>query len=513
MAGFLVLVRLIAVARITWPAVGVEASAEDDQDSLLPPCRKGAIIRTLQVPQVSGPPRQALLLHGGKGAAYHETTVDEVQGGKGRRLAGKGGKGRREKEAIVFGDTWSFDLETGSWSNIASPAAMGVRWKAEGAVVNNGRDLAIFGGCSTTDASGVKDDLWVFSFESGGVGQWRLVSAGAGGADAPVKRRGHVVVANSSHLVVFGGKTYGAPDFTGNPDIVLLDLWAIPLDSLRVGGPAAKWTQGASFPGAERWGATGTVLRREDGSEVFVLFGGRANTPGYARHSLEPGAYTYHNDAWLYDFAADKWSQVQSDSLRPMRRDHHGAANIGDELFVFGGRSKETRDADSDLGDLWSLSLTTNRWIPHHKDWFAPSARYMPAVAEVNWRQKSGLAVFGGESLPGSSKKSTMNDLWVYTPGPGAGWSKLSDSHCKHTPDEPAPEDDDDYLLDDELAEFQDDLGLGPLSQDEDVVQFVAQVSLGVTLMAGLSVGAWKIMGQRAVNDPPIIDLQRPLWQ
>merc|ERR1719392_503404 len=84
------------------------------------------------------------------------------------------------------------------------------RWKHESVAVNNWRDIVLFGGCTTTNAEGVRNDLWVLNLNSGLRGIWRRVedSNWQAGSNHPVPRRGHVVSANQSHLVIFSGKTY-----------------------------------------------------------------------------------------------------------------------------------------------------------------------------------------------------------------------------------------------------------------------------------------------------------------
>jgi len=103
---------------------------------------------------------------------------------------------------------------------------------------------------------------------------------------------------------------------------------------------------------------------------------------------------------------------------------------VDGDLFVYGGRASEKKTADAVLGDLWSYSLSRGGWRQHHSiTGAAPIARYMPGVSEVNWRGQPALAVFAGETLPGSTKKTTMNDVWVYQPGK-LTWTMLFESDC-----------------------------------------------------------------------------------
>lgn len=67
---------------------------------------------------------------------------------------------------------------------------------------------------------------------------------------------------------------------------------------------------------------------------------------------------------------------------------------------------------------LWrsGYSLETMRWTQHLPEGAAPSARFMPGVSDIVYKGKPHLAVFAGETLPGSTKRTTLNDLWVFEP-------------------------------------------------------------------------------------------------
>ena len=40
---------------------------------------------------------------------------------------------------------------------------------------------------------------------------------------------------------------------------------------------------------------------------------------------------------------------------RPPARDHHGAATLQGQLYIYGGRCSERREKDSVLADVWSF--------------------------------------------------------------------------------------------------------------------------------------------------------------
>jgi len=400
-----------------------------------PPCRKSADLHALKRPGGG----QVLVAFGGKGYDWSGTAK-----------GGKGGKGEKlTKRVHILGDTWLFDMDNDTWREQVPHGRQHEpvkRWKSVAAAFDGDQKLAMFGGCQTTPSVGVLNDVWVFD-----AGGWRQVQT----TNPPRRRRGHVVAANSSHLVIFGGKTYSVSASGSGGGVCIKDLWALPLSALAAGNQArGTWTRGKDFPGDCFWGASGTVLTKPDGGAVLAVFGGRFLHEGAGFHSTAASAYTYFSNLWLYDFAADSWSIAKTHGPVPHSRDHHGAANVDGDVFIFGGRVKETREADSDLNDVWSYNLVAEKWTKHPKGQGAsPAARFMPGVASVTWRGRSVLAVFGGESLPGASKRTTLNDIWIYDPSFNSGWVLLSPSRCNRAMvgDEEDEEDDDDDI--EELAE------------------------------------------------------------
>lgn len=373
--------------------------------------------------------------------------------------------------------------------------------------------MILFGGCKTTAASGVMNDLWVFTTEANHPrkGLWTQVFT----VNAPEPRRGHVTTSNRTHLVIVGGKGWNKQ--VGSH--VLHDLWSIPLAALGLSsdeeGPAKqlgsldtvlagkqpgagagpRWTQGAGFPGAPRWGATGTLLKGANGVEVLGFFGGRHLNENAGFHSTAASAYTYYNELWLYNFAADSWSLAEpAGGVAPHPRDHHGAAGVNGDLYVFGGRVMESRSADAVRNDLWSFSLATGAWTLHTPvGSAAPSQRYMPGVSSTKWRGESVLAIFGGESLPGSTKKTSMNDVWVFAKDAAIGkptWIELYRAECL-----PGPEPRDGALLGAGAAAREEGLLGGGLVQARTTTAVAAAGLAAVTCGLVLGVVRWRQHG------------------
>jgi N-acetylneuraminic acid mutarotase len=358
-------------------------------------------------------------------------------------LVAYGGKGWtwRERRHMIdhnvkmLGDMWQFDVEYGTWREVDTgknrPAA---RWKLASTLVHNDSHLVLMGGCTATGAHFVQNDLWVFSPEDPAETRWRRVET----FNNPVQRRGHVLVHNKTHLIIYGGKTSNkwAREQSGSKgaDNCLKDLWAISKNAVLSSSASRKertWTQGASFPAGCRWGATGDHVQDSKGNMFLALFGGRHLDAGPEHQATSK--YTYYNDIWLYDFARNKWLQPSVTGRKPLARDHHGAACMHGQLFIYGGRQAENRSANSVLDDLWSFDVSSNTWHEHVPHGLRPAARYMPGVARVSIHGSHHFAVFAGETLPGSTKLTTRNDVWVYNPTT-ASWTQLFASTCQESP-------------------------------------------------------------------------------
>lgn len=348
------------------------------------------------------------------------------------------------RKVTMLGDTWTFDVNSDTFRKVLGDAPK-PRWKPSSTVTVDRSHMVLFGGCKTTDISGVMNDLWVFTPAEKDGGSWARVYT----ANPPSKRRGHIAVANSTHLIVLGGKGYD-----GKAQ-VLTDMWAIPLASIGIGDavkpkPAhgmalditfggkatankgamepSQWTQLTSFPGGKRWGATGELVKGAHGKEMLAVFGGRNLNSGGGFHSVDANAYTYYNELWLYDFEADKWETANPTGPAPHPRDHHGATELEGELYIFGGRVSEQRASKSVLNDLWSYSLQSGSWTLHEAHGgVAPNPRYMPGVSSTVWKGRNTIAVFGGETLPGSTKTTSLNDMWLYD---GKSWHEASPVEC-----------------------------------------------------------------------------------
>jgi N-acetylneuraminic acid mutarotase len=87
----------------------------------------------------------------------------------------------------------------------------------------------------------------------------------------------------------------------------------------------------------------------------------------------------------------------------PSLRVAHGAAAIGEEIYLFGGRNAEKVE----LGDFWKWNIRSHEWTKLSPAFSGPTGRSYHGTVAVQDK----LYVFGGCSAAGR-----QNDLWCYDP-------------------------------------------------------------------------------------------------
>ncbi|HEY6607870.1 MAG TPA: kelch repeat-containing protein [Candidatus Limnocylindria bacterium] len=119
--------------------------------------------------------------------------------------------------------------------------------------------------------------------------------------------------------------------------------------------PALAWSRLAAVGPAAREDHTWTV---DDEAEVAYLFGGRDGSVSFA-------------DLWVYDLAADAWTELAPASPPPARFGHEAAWVDGVGLVVFGGQA-----GTAFFNDLWAYDAASNAWSQLPSDGAVPVPRY-----------------------------------------------------------------------------------------------------------------------------------------
>eukprot|EP00727_Mastigamoeba_balamuthi_P002093 m51a1_g11881 hypothetical protein (652) ;mRNA; f:573363-575487 len=160
------------------------------------------------------------------------------------------------------------------------------------------------------------------------------------GAPCPLPRCSHQAVGlrygGRDLMYLFGGE-FSTPD--GEKFRHFRDTWCLDLES-------GRWEE-VLCPGKGASPTARSGHRMTSWKKQLVLFGGYFD-------SLEDTRYM--NDLWLFDLEARKWTKVDvlgaSDKASaPAPRSGCQLAVYGDWLYVFGGYSRELRDATADDDD------------------------------------------------------------------------------------------------------------------------------------------------------------------
>ncbi len=113
------------------------------------------------------------------------------------------------------------------------------------------------------------------------------------------------------------------------------------------------------------------------------------------------------NDTWMYDVAANTWTQ-SAPATPPGPRDSHALARTGDTVILYGGFN------GSVLGDTWAFDVMTGEWsevMPAT----APGGRFQASMTALD---DGTLLLFGGRD-PGLVQ---LDETWHYDVA-GESWS------------------------------------------------------------------------------------------
>jgi N-acetylneuraminic acid mutarotase len=237
-----------------------------------------------------------------------------------------------------YDDTWLFDVETNSWTEVFPTTAPSERRGHILAFDSESDRVIFFGG---HQGALPHDDTWAYN---PGTNVWTEMSPSI----APPARYAHKMAydSESDRVILFGGfsgeQVWEPLDYFG-------DSWAYDFNSdtweelTTTGNPSARGVPSLSY---------------DSESDRIVLFGGSMYLTSY-------------NDTWLFDYNTLTW-QVVSPTGSPSVRSRHGSAydSESDKVIIYGGTSNgfEGRNqigqypALHDDGKTWAYDVNTNEW-------------------------------------------------------------------------------------------------------------------------------------------------------
>ena len=225
-------------------------------------------------------------------------------------------------------DTWWYDPVTHQWSSLNGP-----HWGQTGPTPVGGlspamayspvdRMMLVFGGLSADNSTWALDaDAKQFV---------RLIPNGVGGSPPPIKQILNSMVYDPVHdeFILFGGQSGAYPTYDSSPD-----MWVFrPTTN--------SWTKRVPVGAAPSRRQQHAMVYDPD-NQVVILFGGQD----------PPSAQYGFADLWVYDPAANTWTQVTGSGFPPGRRLH---AMVYDSL----NRVTVLYSGAGSLRDVWTLRLT-----------------------------------------------------------------------------------------------------------------------------------------------------------
>ncbi|MEZ4458939.1 MAG: kelch repeat-containing protein [bacterium] len=259
----------------------------------------------------------------------------------------------------MFQDTWAFDVNTDTWTQLATTGEVPSARANAAMVFDAARDrLLLFGGSTNPDGAFFTPTADLYSLDMKTL-TWKREAT----TNPPTKRLFHAMTIDTTNnrLLIFSGGDENA--FFGP---FYADLWAAPLDNFRF----EKVWDGANILGPKA--RINAVLVDDPQHQRVLLFGGHDDT---ALGNVNDVWAVFGDNAWqnmregdVYTGAgcpsfcqcADTFVTYDFDS--PERREYHTLVNDGKgDLILFGG----TGDCGY-MDDTWRFDLDTATWTEVH---------------------------------------------------------------------------------------------------------------------------------------------------
>jgi hypothetical protein len=274
-----------------------------------------------------------------------------------------------------YSDTWSYDVAKAEWTKLTTKGNPTARFNHPMVYDSDRKEIVLFGGFSASDRIG---DTWIYNIASN---TWTLVPT----QSSPSRRSDPAAAydANNKKVIIFSGY--------GRDDQMQGDTWAFDTET-------RTWTQmsPATSP-ARRYGS---MMVYDTYTGKCLLFGGHLT----AEDGRDLG---YENEIWAYDYAADSWEKIPTNTKPPARYWTDVAYDPeGNRIILFGG----SQGGGNDLGDTWVYSCREAKWTQVSST-VSPSARSQPSMAYDTQTKKTYM--FGGADFVMSGTFNYYNDMWA----------------------------------------------------------------------------------------------------
>jgi N-acetylneuraminic acid mutarotase/predicted phosphodiesterase len=282
-----------------------------------------------------------------------------------------------------YNETWSYDYNTNTWTDMSPSAAPPVRSTTEMVYDVESDIIILFGGFAKLyedPASRYYNDTWAYDVNTN---TWTDMNP----VVAPQARRGHCMTYDSKSdcFILFGGD---------NGTHHLNDTWMYEYN-------LNTWTK--MSPVESPVNRSGSILVYDEESELSVLYGGYRGSPGMMTHFSDTWVYNSTSDTWT--LRSIYWTEDQYEiGLRDMTAVYDSSV---DRIIMFGGSRYHGIIVEL-FDETWSYDLNTNTWFEMNTP-NNPSARYTSGLAFDS--ESNRTILYGGEAVGPSY---LFNETWAY---------------------------------------------------------------------------------------------------
>jgi len=286
---------------------------------------------------------------------------------------------------IIFRDTWVFDLQTKTWTQMAGNNAPTERVRASMAYAGDGKVVLYGGSPLYTGPRGTFPqalETWVYDLASD---TWTKMSP----SGAPPALDGHSMcfIGGGDKVLMFGGRLIKQKSQSDQ-------TWIYDLSE-------NKW---------QRKNSSGTKPSKRSslgmayfGDDQAVIFGGY-------------NGVSQMDETWLYDRGSAKWTKINPTTKPPARYSLTAAYLGGDQIVIFGGRADVLNDPNGNseavlYGDTWVFDFSANTWTEDVNSQ-SPIPRANPRMAETSLNGSTKVVLFGG-----NTDLDYLNDTWLFGGG------------------------------------------------------------------------------------------------
>ncbi len=298
--------------------------------------------------------------------------------------------GGRNNDWEFFYDTWVYDLETNTWTEIDIPEMFPDPRIYHAMIYSPAAErILLFGGENEWEE--ILDDLWVFDL---GTNTWDLAHYDSSPSHI-YGRGGHSLVYDpfEEKVYLFGGYSGYSFDRTYYQDTWLLEYY---------GDSYAYWynVTPSTGPSVRAFHSMTTIYNSTENpmDRYAILYGGEVD---YIH-----GDGIIYDDTWIYDF--NRWTQIFPASS-PEERFGHTAIydSMTPQVLLYGGYSP---DIDETCSDTWVFNISTSSWIQKSPS-AHPEGRFFHSMVHIPNSNVS--LIFGGYD-PSSHPDVYFSDTWAY---------------------------------------------------------------------------------------------------